>query len=212
MDGQVSVVTVLLSIATSSAVAAVLSSLLAGRNERRKQLRERKMLLAGDFAGDAMDALARLRLYRPTKGPGDRNEALHENSKLQRERAESVRSAIDRLRPLRGRVWVAFPGRTGDRRPPANGSETTADRAEEVVQSETTADRAKKVADWADEVVHMLRLLDDISSDFWTQCALHPEARARLEAKAGIAYSTRRNEAWVAIERFADSAALQLAQ
>jgi len=52
--------TVLLSVVTSSVVAAIFTGLFAGSNERKKQLLESRRLLASDFAAEAMGALARI--------------------------------------------------------------------------------------------------------------------------------------------------------
>src|SRR3954454_20148508 len=108
------VVTVGVSVVASSLLAAV-TAVAAGWNERRRHLRERRIIVAGDYAGDATDALAKLRYYKPTKrkdhGP-HRNEGLYVDLELRQQRADEVEAAIDRLRLLNGRIWVIFPGKT----------------------------------------------------------------------------------------------------
>ena len=85
-----------------------MTGFLAGRNERKKQLLESRRTLAGDFAGDAMGALAALRRYKPPDPdkPGHPDRRLYEKSGLRGERAREADDAAEGLRPARGRVWV----------------------------------------------------------------------------------------------------------
>jgi sugar phosphate isomerase/epimerase len=181
--------TVLVSVATSSVVAAMFTGLLAGRNERKKQLLESRRLLAGEFAGEAMGALAKLRRYKPTTGPNHRNSKLHALPDLRAERAEAADDAIDRLRPLRGRVWVTFPGRSTVAALSANGPRTTCDHAERVIDA--------------------LRDLYEICDEFWSKCECeqHPDQLRRREAVFDQTYDAAKRAAWDALDRFADSAA-----
>ena len=187
MASDTALTTVLVSIISSTVVAALITGLLSGRNERRKQLRERRMLLAGDFAGEAMNALALIRHFKPTKRGGHRNEDLHDDPALRQQRADAVRVAIDHLRPLRGRVWVTFPGRSARSDIVANGPSTT--------------------ADWCEQVIATLRRLEEVSSEFWRGCDADPAARPTLEQTATAEYRAARDLAWAAVDGFAESAA-----
>src|SRR5256885_14207782 len=122
-----SAATVLISVVSSSAVAALVTGALSGRNERKKQLLESRRVLAGAFAGDAMSALAELRHYKPTTRSGHRNDALHDDLSLRANCADAARDSIDRLRPQRGRVWVTFPGRSNQSELATDGPKTTSD-------------------------------------------------------------------------------------
>jgi hypothetical protein len=185
--GMDSGTTVLVSVATSSVVAAIFSGLFAARNERKKQLLESRRILAGDFAGEAMRALVKLRHYKPTTGPNHRNARLHEDLGLRAERAEAVSDAIDVLRPLRGRVWVTFPGRSSEDEPP-----------------QTTCD-------WAEEVIAALRDVQKECGRFWKACDRQsPDSRPSLEKAFDAAYDVAKEKAWKDLDKFADSAAKRL--
>ena len=67
---------VVAAVLTSSVVAALVAGYFGDRNERRKQLRDQRIALAGEFAGDAMAALATMRDLKPTRGIAHRNEKL----------------------------------------------------------------------------------------------------------------------------------------
>lgn len=182
--------TVLLSVATSSVVAALVTGLFGGRNERKKQLLESRRLLAGEFAAQAMAAAAALRHFKPTTREGHRNERLHTDASLRESRAEVVGDAIDRLRPLRGRVWVTFPGRSpwpqvGERHP-------------------------RTTSDWAEEVIASLRAAEKACISFWDQCDREPESRIVLEQELEPAYAAARSHVWDRLDGFADSAAERL--
>jgi sugar phosphate isomerase/epimerase len=184
--------TLVISVATSSTVAAILTGILSGRNERKKLLHESRRVLAGDFGGEAMNALAALRHYKPTTRAGHRNDTLHIDPSLRANRAEAVRDAIDRLRPMRGRIWVTFPGRTG------KGGRATR-------QPHTTAD-------WAEQVIICLRKAEETCNRFWTACEHDPSNRPALESKLEVAYDEAKNATWAALDAFALSAAEWLEQ
>jgi len=93
-----------------------------------------------------MAALATLRDIKPTRGTAHRNEKLHHNATLREERIAAAQHAVDQLRPLRGRVWVLFPGRST----PSGGPSTT--------------------ADWAEYVVGRLRGTEVVCHQFWAEC------------------------------------------
>ena len=171
-------------------LAAVIAGIFTVINERKKQFREKQITVAGDVAGDAMSALAQLRHYRPTKRRGHRNEQLHTDVALRKLRADAVDDAIDRLRPLRGRVWLTFPGRSSVEVLETTGPQTT--------------------ADWADHIVGVLQRMQRVCQDFWTECdtvgGTDPESRAKLEFQANEQYRSARTAAWRAINNFTDSA------
>jgi hypothetical protein len=186
------VLAVALSVAASSVVAGV-TAFLAGSFERQRQLRERRIVVAGDFAGEAMDALAKLRYYKPTKpknaGPHP-NERLHVDLELRRQRAEEVEAAIDRLRPLNGRVWVTFPGKSWYES-----------------RDEYRKHGPKTTADWAGEVVRFLRDMHEASTAFWTACDKTPALRENHERSCNDKYQDARKAAREAVNEFAESAA-----
>ncbi|HYM54648.1 MAG TPA: hypothetical protein VES97_04755 [Solirubrobacteraceae bacterium] len=184
--------TLVVSVATSSTVAAILTGILSGRNERKKQLHESRRVLAGDFGGEAMNALAALRHYKPTTRAGHRNDTLHTDSSLRANRAEAVREAIDRLRPMRGRIWVTFPGRTSKGGQAAHEPRTT--------------------ADWAEQVILCLRKAEEACERFWTACQDNPSDRPALESKHEVEYDAAKDAAWSALDEFALSAAEWLEQ
>ncbi|HEY4809652.1 MAG TPA: hypothetical protein VIH71_01220 [Solirubrobacteraceae bacterium] len=185
-------ITLVVSVVTSSTVAAILTGILSGRNERKKQLHESRRVLAGDFGGEAMNALAALRHYKPTTRAGHRNDMLHIDSSLRASRAEAVRDAIDRLRPMRGRVWVTFPGRS------SKGGEA--------------ADDPHTTADWAEHVILCLRKAEEACNRFWTACEGDPSGRPALESKFEVEYDKAKDAAWSALDEFALSAASWLEQ
>lgn len=185
-------ITLVVSVVTSSTVAAILTGILSGRNERKKQLHESRRVLAGDFGGEAMNALAALRHYKPTTHAGHRNDMLHTDSSLRANRAEAVRDAIDRLRPMRGRVWVTFPGRSSKGGKAADDPHTT--------------------ADWAEQVILCLRKAEEACNHFWTACEGDPSGRPALESKFEVAYDKAKDAAWSALDEFALSAANWLEQ
>jgi len=78
--------TVAISLLGSSVAAALVAGLLTRSAERTKQLREQMMEVADAFAGGTMEALARIRDFKPTK----------------------PKPYGHSLRPLRGRVHIAF--------------------------------------------------------------------------------------------------------
>ncbi len=184
--------TLIVSVLTSSTVAAILTGILSGRNERKKQLHESRRVLAGDFGGEAMNALAALRHYKPTTRAGHRNDTLHTDSSLRANRAEAVRDAIDRLRPMRGRIWVTFPGRTS--------------------QGGQAARKPHTTADWAERVIICLRRAEESCNRFWTACEDSPSDRLTLESKHEVEYDKAKNAAWLALDEFALSAAKWLEQ
>lgn len=179
--------TVAASVGASSVVAAGVTGVWARLNERKRQLREQSLIVAGDFAGGAMEVLAQLRYYRPTKHRGHRNEPLHADKDLVRARHEAVSSSLDRLRPMRGRVWMFFPGRSGRETLGDLGPQTT--------------------ADWGEAVVGRLQRTQIVCEDFWRDCDTDAEKRRAQEGTATMAYRAARDEAWVAIDRFAATAA-----
>jgi sugar phosphate isomerase/epimerase len=179
------VATFLASVVTSSAVAATITGLLGDRNERKKQLQARRVL-AGEFAGEAMNALVALRHYKPTNRAGHRNEGLHSSLRLQNARAEAVQDAIDGLRPLRGRVWVTFPGRSTREQLATSGPRTT--------------------ADWAEHVINSLRDVERTCKHFWTKCGETPLDREALETSFDYQYDASKVGAWRALDGFASSA------
>lgn len=187
-----STTTLIVSVVTSSTVAAILTGILSGRNERKKQLHESRRVLAGDFGGEAMNALAALRHYKPTTHTGHRNDTLHTDASLRANRAEAVREAIDRLRPMRGRIWVTFPGRTSEGGKAARQPRTT--------------------ADWAERVIVCLRKAEESCSGFWIECADSPGERGTLESRYEFEYDKAKNDAWRALDEFALSAAKWLEQ
>lgn len=189
---DISVTTFVVSLLTSSVVTAVVTSVLTGRNEREKQLRERRIVLAGEYAGTAMEALARLRHFKPTTGPGHRNERLHSDDDLRRKRAEEADLAIDRLRPMRGHVWVAFPGRSSVKKWEAVGATTT--------------------SDWAERVIGDLRATKSVCDDFWSLCERDPDSRSSLESSYDEMYDQHKVKAWTAVDRFSDCAARWVAK
>lgn len=156
-------------------------------NERERQLRERSLIVAGDFAGGAMDVLAHLRHYRPTKYRDHRNEGLHEDAELLRERAKRVSLSLDQLRPMRGRVWMFFPGRSSMAELKDHGPQTT--------------------ADWAEDVVARLQAMQNVCEEFWRHCQRQPEEREAQELAATEAFRTARTDAWRAVDQFAATAA-----
>ncbi|MCW2865993.1 MAG: hypothetical protein JWR20_181 [Marmoricola sp.] len=174
--------TVIASVAASSAVAAVVTGVIARLNERRRQLRERSLIVAGDFAGGAMDVLAQLRHYRPSKGRGHRNDVLHDDVDLLRRRAGAVTSSLDALRPLRGRVWMFFPGRSTVDTIRSHGPQT--------------------IADWAEDVVACLQSMLNVCDKFWRDSA-QTETWEVLEGTATEDYRIARTAAWRAIDQFA---------
>jgi hypothetical protein len=187
---------VVAAVLTSSVVAAVVAGYFGDRNERRKQLRDQRIALAGEFAGDAMAALATLRDIKPTRGTAHRNEKLHRNATLREERIAAAQHAIDRLRPLRGRVWVLFPGRSGHNAAPST------------------------TADWAEYVVGRLRGTEVACSQFWTECealtmiegtqSRDPSSREVLEKKYDAEYDWWRADTWRVVTEFTDSAAKRI--
>lgn len=138
-----------------------------------------------------MAALASLRDYKPTTRVGHRNEKLHHDSILRDERAAKVKDSVDRLRPLRGRVWILFPGRS-----PA-GSETP-----------STA------ADWAEYVVGRLRAVEDTCNEFWAACGELQEDnsadRANLEAMYQARYDGLKRWTWLAVSSFTEAVAVRV--
>lgn len=174
--------TVLASVAASSVVAAAVTGVIARFNERRRQLRERSLIVAGDFAGGAMDVLAQLRHYRPTKRRGHRNEILHTDAELLLRRAEAVTSSLDGLRQMRGRVWMFFPGRSSKDTLDRHGPQTT--------------------ADWAEAVVGRLQSMQNMCEEFWQHCE-QTDNREASEDLATKDYRSARTAAWQAIDQFA---------
>jgi hypothetical protein len=180
-------ITIAVSVATSSAAAAVLTGLISNRNEVKKQLLEARRNLAGEFAGETMKALVTLRHYKPTNRRGHRNEDLHDNGQLRKERADAALEALDRLRAIRGRVWVTFPGRSTKEQREAAGSKTT--------------------ADYADKVIDQLRQLETTCKRFWRECDdAKPEERSLLERTYDLAYDKERDKTWKALDTFASLA------
>lgn len=179
--------TVILSLAGSSVIAAFVSGRLSRNNARDEQLRQQMLDVAGSFAGGAMEALARIRDVKPTKKkPGEsrhRNEALWADKQLRQTREERAATAVDQLRPLRGRVNLLF-----------------ADRRD---SGDDTAEKAGRVID-------CLREMLEISAEFWHCCDDDPQQRVALEAEADAKYSRARGDAWGAVYDFCDAAAERL--
>ncbi len=185
---------VLAAVLTSSLVAAVVSGFLADRTERRKQLRDRQIDIAGDYAGAAMTALARLRDFKPPGSISHRNRFLYQADVLLQERRDAVKQAIDDIRALRGRVWILFPGRTSTQKRQTHGP--------------TTA------SDWAEDVVAHLRRAEEVCDDFWKRVGennLDPAALSRHESEHRQAYELAKSAAWHALDQFASTASSQLA-
>jgi hypothetical protein len=182
---------------TSSVVAAGVAAGLSDRNERRKQLRDKRLALAGDFASDAMAALATLRDFKPTPEPGHRNERLHTDRSLREKRQEAAKVAVDRLRPMWGPIRILFPTTRGD---------------------------PKNVAGWAQEVVEALRDVEEVCSDFWAACespvaselrsglakkygsGLEQESREELGKRFNPHYKKPKERAWRAVGQFTEAA------
>jgi hypothetical protein len=187
---------VVAAVLTSSVVAAVVAGYFGDRNERRKQLRDQRIALAGEFAGDAMAALATLRDIKPTRGTAHRNEKLHHNATLREERIAAAQHAVDRLRPLRGRVWVLFPGRSAPNAAPST------------------------TADWAEYVVGRLRGTEVVCHQFWAECealtmvegtqSRDLSSREELEKKYDAEYDRWRGDTWRVVTEFTDSAAKRI--
>ncbi|WP_155763634.1 hypothetical protein [Mycobacterium asiaticum] len=182
---------IIAAVITSSVVAALVAGFFGDRNERKKQLRDQRIALAGEFAGGAMAALASLRDYKPTTRVGHRNEKLHHDAKIREERGAKVKDAVDRLRPLRGRVWILFPGRS-----PAG------------------TERPLTAADWAEHVVGRLRAVEDICNAFWTACGElagdDNRDRANLEAEYQAKYDGLRRWTWLAVSSFTEAVAIRV--
>ena len=178
---------VLALVSASSVLAAMITAVTTQHIERKKQLRERKLIVAGDFAGGAMEVLAHLRNYRPTKHQGHRNEQLHMDAELLRRRAEKVNLSLDELRPMRGPVWLFFPGRSSIEALEHGGSQTT--------------------ADWAETVVGLLQDMQDICDEFWRSVHETSGEREALERFATERYRAARSKAWEAVNEFAATAA-----
>jgi len=183
------------SLISSSIVAALVTTLMSDRNDRRKQLRDARTAVAGEFAGDAMTALACLLDYRPTDEEGHRNEQLHFDASLRQARANAVDEVVNRLRALRGRLWILFPGRTPHDRDAPNEDWT-----------------AHTTADWADKVVTRVREMQRACEGFWADAAKLAAAegdaewanskRRRLEEKFNYRYFAAKETAWIAVEEF----------
>lgn len=189
-------VSVLAAVLASSVVAAVVAGIFSDRTERRKQLRDQRIAVAGDFAGNAMAALAVIRDYKPTTRLGHRNERLHVDSVVREERAQATKDAVDKLRPMRGRVWVLFPGRSESRELAERGPKTT--------------------ADWAETVVGRLRAVEEVCEEFWSTSAIEGRdtgawsGRAAEEQKFVQRYESAKSASWHAVDGFTDSAARRL--
>lgn len=176
---------------TSSVVAAVVAGFFGDRNDRRKQLRDQRIALAGEFAGGAMAALATLRDYKPTTRSGHRNEKLHHDAKVREERAAKVKDSVDKLRPLRGRVWILFPGR-----------------------SPASSETPRTVADWAEHVVGRLRAVEDVCNAFWSACdglaGVDKRDRESLEAEYQAKYDGLKRWTWLAVSSFTEAVAVRV--
>lgn len=177
---------VISAVVASSVVAAFVSGYFADRTERRKQLREQRISIAGQFAGDTMTALARLRDYKPPTGPEHRNTALRTDAVERASRERESKTAIDKVRPLRGQIWMLFPGRS--------------DAAQRRVQGPLT------IADWAEAVVMHLRYTEEHCLEFWSQAAKLDEHEAaelrRIESIYCARYDHSKSEAWRALDEF----------
>lgn len=182
---------IIAAVLTSSVVSAFVAGFFSDRNDRKKQLRDQRIALAGEFAGGAMAALASLRDYKPTTRVGHRNEKLHHDPKLRDERAAKVKDSVDKLRPLRGRVWILFPGR-----------------------SPAASETPRTVADWAEHVVGRLRGVEDVCNAFWTACDELPgpdhRDRARLETEYQAEYDRLKRWTWLAVSSFTEAVALRV--
>jgi hypothetical protein len=189
-----SLATFLVSVLGSSIVAAFVTAVMARTSERKRQLREQMLQVAGDFAGNAMEVLALLRHYRPTKpmDPGQvhRNEILHSNPELRATRHDDAAKAIDRLRPQRGRVRLVF---------------ATEDRG--VRAARKAGGGHGPIAEGADQIVSALRTALEASNAYWEQCDKHPGDRDEYDREGTDRYRAARNDARESIDRFCKDAA-----
>ncbi len=180
-------VTLLLSLVGSSVVAAAVAGYWARNNARDEQLRQQMLDVSGAFAGGAMEALARIRDFKPTKKKAGesrhRNEALWSDKQLRLSREERAATAIDQLRPLRGRVHLLFAGDPNSR---------------------------DDLAERAGQVITYLREMLEISVEFWHCCDDDPEQRGALEAEADDKFARARAGAWSAVDSFCYAAAERL--
>jgi hypothetical protein len=176
--------TLLLSLAGSSVIAAVVSGYWSRNNARDEQLRLEMLDVAGSFAGGAMEALARIRDFKPTKRKAGeshhRNEPLWTDAPLRSSRRDGAAAAIDRLRPIRGQVHLIFADSSGSR-----------------------GDLPKH----AGRVISHLRIMLEVSSEFWDCCDEELDKRYELEAAADKKYAAARDATWRAIDSFCTAAA-----
>jgi hypothetical protein len=174
--------TFLASVVGSSAIAGLLVAGYTRTTERKRQLREEMLETAGNFAGDAMEALARIRDYKPTTADQDgavhRNAALLSDGRLRDDRRIAAEKAVDRLRPLRGRVKLLF----------ATAGSNEADEA-------------------AGEIIIQLRAMLKTSAAFWAKCEADPANRAKHELEVEPAYDHARDTTRAEIEKFCSAAA-----
>lgn len=175
--------TFLASIVGSSLTAGVIVALMSRTTERKRQLREQMLDASGAFASGAMEALACIRHYKPTKELGGPlphpNTELIVDFELRDERFNAANEAIDRLRPLRGKVHLVFAA--------ASGSE------DEVL--------------WHTEsIARQLRAMLEASRDFWSLCDAEPERRIDHEAWADGRYTSARDATKSALDGFCRSA------
>lgn len=193
---------VVAAILTSTVYSAVATGLLADRTERRKQLRDQQITLAADFASAAMIALAALRDYKPTTGSNHRNSALHSDTDLRVDRGAAAQDAINALRPLRGRIWLLFPGRT--KVPPHQRGHSG---------------WAQTTTDWAEYSVILLRRVLEVCDEFWsTADEQHKRLeskrsytdRAALEKEFNSEYDKWKNGSWDAVSAFTQCASARI--
>ncbi len=177
--------TVAVSLLGSSVAAALVAGLLTRSAERTKQLREQMMEVADAFAAGTMEALARIRDFKPTKPKpyGHRNEPLHTDLELRAEFCEKANRAVDLLRPLRGRVHIAF---------------ATSSKSEEEVLKHAAI------------VIRSARDMVEASEHFWKRCDADPAGRKTHEAEEGAKYAAAQGRAWSALYEFCDVAGSQM--
>jgi len=180
---------VVVSLVTSSSVA-LCTGLFSGRTERRKQLLESRRVVAGDFCEETMAALAQFRHIKPIKSDAHRNATLRQDMSERTCRIEIAETAVDRVRRLRGRVWLTFPGRS-----PTDQSPTT-------------------TSDWAEDVIAQLRRVEETCGEFWLlyDKEVTEGGRRRLEEQYDQRYDHAKGCAWNSLNSFADAASACLAQ
>lgn len=185
-----------LTFVASVAGSGVIAAILAGRQEWRKQLREQMLTASADFADGAVEVLAKSRYYRPIdpEAQPDRNEVLFRDRDERERRRQDVADALDRLRPIRGRVRIAFPGAVRSRSKEDGGR----------IRLPRFRPRAPDVVTYSELVIRNARKMFEISEAFWRDCENQPTARRReLTEEAHSRYQTAQRLAWRSLDRFA---------